>query len=75
MRAMQVTAYDQPFVRARAGMPVPAAGEVLIKVKPAALTLAICDDKGTYQQSPILALFNWGWNWRAAFAAVGEGVT
>jgi len=74
MRAMQVTAYDQPLSEQELEMPVPAAGEVLIKVETCGLNFGdLLMIKGTYQQKPICPL-HWGWNWRAALPPWAKGL-
>ena len=75
MRAMQVTAYDQPLSEQELEMPVPAAGEVLIKVDACGLNFGdLLMIKGTYQQKPDLP-FTLGMELSGSVAAVGEGVT
>ena len=75
MRAMQVTAYDQPLSEQELEMPVPAAGEVLIKVDACGLNFGdLLMIKGTYQQKPDLP-FTLGMELSGSVAVVGEGVT
>jgi NADPH2:quinone reductase len=74
MRAMQVTAYDQPLTLQTLEMPMPAAGEVLVKVETCGLnfgdTLLI---KGTYQEKPALP-FTLGMELSGVITALGEDV-
>jgi NADPH2:quinone reductase len=74
MRAMQVTAYDQPLQLKEVERPVAGPGEVLVKVETCGLnfgdTLLI---KGTYQEKPKLP-FIIGMEVAGRIEACGEGV-
>lgn len=74
MRAMQVTAYDHPLELTNLELPVPGAGEVLVKVETCGLnfgdTLLI---KGTYQEKPQLP-FTIGMELAGVIEGLGEGV-
>ncbi|NNE52187.1 MAG: NADPH:quinone oxidoreductase family protein [Sulfitobacter sp.] len=74
MRAMQVTAYDQPLELKELELPVPGPGEVLVKVETCGLnfgdTLLI---KGTYQEKPPLP-FTIGMELAGTVEGLGEGV-
>lgn len=75
MRAMQVTAYDEPLSMQTLEVPVPGKGEVLVKVDTCGMnfgdTLMI---KGTYQEKPPLP-FTIGMELAGTITGVGEGVT
>jgi NADPH2:quinone reductase len=75
MRAMQVTAYDESLKMQNLKMPVPAAGEVLVRVDTCGMnfgdTLMI---KGTYQEKPSLP-FTLGMELAGTVKEVGDGVT
>lgn len=74
MRAMQVTAYNEPLVLRNVEKPTPAAGEVLVRIETCGLnfadTLLI---KGTYQEKPTLP-FAVGMELAGRIEALGEGV-
>jgi NADPH2:quinone reductase len=74
MRAMQVSAYDQPLTLQDLETPIPATGEVLVKVEACGLnfgdTLLI---KGTYQEKPALP-FTLGMELSGTITALGDGV-
>ena len=75
MRAMQVTAYDAPLSMQDIEIPVPAAGEVLVKIDTCGMnfgdTLMI---KGTYQEKPPLP-FTIGMELAGTVECLGDGVT
>jgi len=77
MRAMQVTAYDQPLSRARVWKcPCPPLAKVLIKVETCGLTLAIClMIKALPAKAPASALYTGDGNWRQRCRPWAEGVT
>lgn len=75
MRAMQVTAYDHPLSLQELEIPVPAAGEVLVKVAACGLNFGdLLMIKGTYQEKPALP-FTLGMELAGEVTAVGAGVT
>ena len=75
MRAMQVTAYDQPLSMQDIAVPTPKAGEVLVKIDACGMnfgdTLMI---KGTYQEKPPLP-FTIGMELAGTVIEIGAGVT
>ncbi|MGC1504580.1 MAG: NADPH:quinone oxidoreductase family protein [Sulfitobacter sp.] len=75
MRAMQVTAYDQPLSMQDIAVPMPKSGEVLVKIDACGMnfgdTLMI---KGTYQEKPPLP-FTIGMELAGTITEVGAGVT
>ncbi|WP_281991121.1 NADPH:quinone oxidoreductase family protein [Sulfitobacter geojensis] len=75
MRAMQVTAYDQPLSMQEVDIPTPKAGEVLVRIDTCGMnfgdTLMI---KGTYQEKPPLP-FTIGMELAGTVTEVGAGVT
>ena len=75
MRAMQVRDYNTPLEMTEVDMPIPAAGEVVVKVATCGLnfgdTLLI---KGSYQEKPSLP-FSPGMELAGVITQVGEGVT
>lgn len=75
MRAMQVTAYDQPLSMQEIDMPRPSAGEVLVRIDACGMnfgdTLMI---KGTYQEKPPLP-FTIGMELAGTVTEVGADVT
>jgi NADPH2:quinone reductase len=74
MRAMQVTAYDQPLQLQDLEIPMPGPGEVLVKVETCGLNFGdLLLIKGTYQEKPPLP-FTLGMELAGTVAALGEGV-
>lgn len=75
MRAMQVTAYDQPLSMQEVDIPTPKAGEVLVRINTCGMnfgdTLMI---KGTYQEKPPLP-FTIGMELAGTVTEVGADVT
>lgn len=75
MRAMLLKDYDTPLEMTELAMPVPAKGEVLVRVATCGLnfgdTLLI---KGSYQEKPVLP-FSPGMELAGVIHAIGEGVT
>ncbi|MGJ8558082.1 MAG: NADPH:quinone oxidoreductase family protein [Sulfitobacter geojensis] len=75
MRAMQVTAYDQPLTMQEVDIPTPKAGEVLVRIDTCGMnfgdTLMI---KGTYQEKPPLP-FTIGMELAGTVTEVGADVT
>lgn len=75
MRAMQVTAYDEPLKMQELEMPVPGKGEVLVEVETCGLNFGdLLIIKGTYQEKPPLP-FTLGMEMAGKIAGLGEGVT
>lgn len=75
MRAMQVTAYDQPLSMQELEMPVPAKGQVLVEIETCGLNFGdLLIIKGTYQEKPPLP-FTLGMELAGTIVGVGEGVT
>ena len=75
MRAMQVTAYDQPLEMFELPMPIPAAGEVVVNIATCGLNFGdLLIIKGTYQEKPPLP-FTLGMELAGTITAVGEGVS
>jgi len=75
MRAMQVTAYDQPLSMQELDVPAPEAGQVLVKVHTCGLNFGdLLIIKGTYQEKPQLP-FTLGMELCGTVTEVGEGVT
>jgi NADPH2:quinone reductase len=75
MRAMQVTAYDQPLSMQELDMPVPGKGQVLVQIETCGLNFGdLLIIKGTYQEKPPLP-FTLGMELAGVVAGVGEGVT
>lgn len=75
MRAMQVTAYDQPLEMKNIEMPNPAKGEVLVQVDTCGLNFGdLLIIKGTYQEKPPLP-FTLGMELAGTITALGEGVS
>ena len=75
MRAMQVTAYDQPLSMQTLDMPVPAKGQVLVEIETCGLNFGdLLIIKGTYQEKPPLP-FTLGMELAGTIVDVGEGVT
>ncbi|MGC1496753.1 MAG: NADPH:quinone oxidoreductase family protein [Sulfitobacter sp.] len=74
MKAMQVTAYDQPLSMQELDMPVPAAGQVLVQVDTCGLNFGdLLIIKGTYQEKPPLP-FTLGMEMAGTITALGDGV-
>lgn len=74
MRAMQVTAYDQPLELRSLEMPRPGPGEVVIEVATCGLNFGdLLLIKGTYQEKPALP-FTLGMEMAGTVTALGEGV-
>ena len=74
MRAMQVTAYDQPLELRDLEMPTPGAGQVIIQVATCGLNFGdLLLIKGTYQEKPPLP-FTLGMEMAGTVTALGEGV-
>ena len=75
MRAMQVTAYDEPLQLREVEMPMPGPGEALVRIETCGMnfgdTLMI---KGTYQEKPALP-FTLGMELAGVVEGLGEGVT
>ena len=75
MRAMQVTAYDEPLSLRELDMPVPAKGQVLVEIETCGLNFGdLLIIKGTYQEKPPLP-FTLGMELAGTVVGVGEGVT
>lgn len=75
MRAMQVTAYDEPLKMQELEMPMPGPGEVLIKIDTCGMNFAdTLMIKGTYQEKPPLP-FTIGMELAGTIEGVGEDVT
>lgn len=75
MRAMQVTAYDQPLTLQHLDVPVPRAGEVLVQVDTCGLNFGdLLVIKGTYQEKPALPV-TLGMELAGTVTALGDGVT
>ncbi len=75
MRAMQVTAYDQPLSMQELDMPVPAKGQVLVRIDTCGLNFGdLLIIKGTYQEKPPLP-FTLGMELAGTITALGEGVS
>jgi NADPH2:quinone reductase len=75
MRAMQVTAYDQPLSMQELETPTPAAGEVLVQIETCGLNFGdLLIIKGTYQEKPPLP-FTLGMELAGTIVDVGAGVT
>ena len=74
MRAMQITAYNTPLLLQELPMPVPKAGEVLVKVETCGLNFAdLLSIKGTYQEKPALP-YAPGMELAGEITALGAGV-
>lgn len=74
MRAMQVAAYDEPLSLQEVDMPVPAQGEVLVKIDACGMNFAdTLMIKGTYQEKPPLPI-TIGMELAGTVTALGEGV-
>ncbi|MEQ6248930.1 NADPH:quinone oxidoreductase family protein [Sulfitobacter sp. HNIBRBA3233] len=74
MRAMQLTAHDQPLELREIDKPQPRAGEVLVKVAACGLNFGdLLIIKGTYQEKPPLPA-TLGMELAGTVEAVGEGV-
>ena len=72
MRAMQVTAYDQPLSMQELDVPAPEAGQVLVKVHTCGLNFGdLLIIKGTYQEKPQLP-FTLGMELCGTVTEVGE---
>jgi len=75
MRAMQVTAYDEPLSLQELDMPVAAAGQVVVEIETCGLNFGdLLIIKGTYQEKPPLP-FTLGMELAGTVVQVGEGVT
>ncbi|MGB3247288.1 MAG: NADPH:quinone oxidoreductase family protein [Sulfitobacter sp.] len=75
MRAMQVTAYDQPLSLQELEMPTPDTGQVLVEIEACGLNFGdLLIIKGTYQEKPPLP-FTLGMELAGTVVAVGDGVT
>lgn len=75
MKAMQVTAYDQPLSMQELDMPVPGTGQVLVQVDTCGLNFGdLLIIKGTYQEKPALP-FTLGMELAGTITALGDGVT
>ena len=75
MRAMQVTAYDQPLTLQHLDVPVPRAGEVLVQVDTCGLNFGdLLVIKGTYQEKPALPV-TLGMELAGTITALGDDVT
>ena len=74
MRAMQVTAYDQPLSMQELQMPVPEKGQVLVQIDTCGLNFGdLLIIKGTYQEKPPLP-FTLGMELAGTISALGDGV-
>ena len=74
MRAMQVTAYDQPLALRDLDRPAPKAGEVQVKIATCGLNFGdLLLIKGTYQQKPDLP-FTLGMELAGTITGLGHGV-
>ena len=74
MRAMQVTAHDQPLELRELEPPAPKAGEVLVKIATCGLNFGdLLLIKGTYQQKPDLP-FTLGMELAGTVTGLGKGV-
>ncbi len=74
MRAMQVTAIDAPLTMTEFEIPVPAKGEVQVKIDACGLNFAdTLMIKGTYQEKPSLP-FTIGMELAGTVTGVGDGV-
>ena len=74
MRAMQLTAYDEPLTLQELEMPIPGPGEVVVRVETCGLNFGdLLLIKGTYQEKPPLP-FTLGMELAGEIAAVGAGV-
>ena len=74
MRAMQVTAYDEPLTLQELEMPIPGQGEVLVQVETCGLNFGdLLIIKGTYQEKPPLP-FTLGMEMAGTITALGAGV-
>lgn len=75
MRAVQLTAYDEPLELVEIPTPQPAPGEVLVKIATCGLNFGdLLIIKGTYQEKPPLPA-TLGMELAGTVEAVGEGVT
>jgi NADPH2:quinone reductase len=75
MRAMQVTAYDAPLTLRDLEIPVPGAGEVLVRVETCGMNFAdTLMVKGTYQEKPPLP-FTIGLELAGTVVGLGKGVS
>jgi len=75
MRAMQVTAYDQPLSLQELEMPVPERGQVVVQVETCGMNFGdLLMIKGNYQEKPPLP-FTLGMELAGSISAVGDGVT
>ena len=75
MRAVQLTAYDEPLELVEIATPHPAAGEVLVKVATCGLNFGdLLIIKGTYQEKPPLPA-TLGMELAGTVEAVGAGVS
>ena len=75
MRAMQVTAYDEPLMLQTLDRPEPTAGQVLVLIETCGLNFGdLLIIKGTYQEKPPLP-FTLGMELAGTVVAVGAGVT
>ena len=75
MRAMQVTAYDEPLSMQELDMPAPAAGQVLVEIDTCGLNFGdLLIIKGTYQEKPPLP-FTLGMELAGTVVEAGAGVT
>jgi len=75
MRAMQVTAYDQPLCMRELDMPTPGAGQVLVQIATCGLNFGdLLLIKGTYQEKPPLP-FTLGMELAGTVVGVGPGVS
>lgn len=75
MRAMQVTAYDQPLSMQELEMPIPEAEQVLVQIDTCGLNFGdLLIIKGTYQEKPPLP-FTVGMELAGTITAVGADVS
>jgi NADPH:quinone reductase len=74
MRAMQVTAHDQPLELRELEMPVPAEGEVVVRIEACGLNFGdLLLIRGTYQEKPAMP-FTLGMELAGTVVGVGKGV-
>ena len=75
MKAMQVTAYDEPLTLRELEMPTPAKGQVVVQIDTCGLNFGdLLVIKGTYQEKPPLP-FTLGMEMAGTITELGEGVT
>lgn len=75
MKAMQVTAYDEPLTLRELEMPTPAKGQVVVQIDTCGLNFGdLLIIKGIYQEKPPLP-FTLGMEMAGTITELGEGVT